>query len=216
MVDAGRLGRIVYAAGHVPWFRTQAYYGQGGWRGTWKFDGGGALMNQGIHTVDLLQWMVGAKVRRVAAMTALLGHTGLEVEDVAAAVLQFEGGAIGMLFASTALWPGLPARIELGGTGGTIVADAAGLKVLQFAKPEPADERVLQEFGRIAADTGVADPKAISPECHRRVFADFLAALDAGGEPELSAAEARKAVEIVLAVYRSAKTGQAVDLPLAE
>ena len=213
-VSSGRLGRLVYGGGFVPWFRSQEYYSQGGWRGTWKLDGGGALMNQGVHVVDLLQWLVAAPVRRVTAMTALLGHTGLEVEDTAAAILQFEGGMLGTLFASTAVWPGLPARVELYGVSGSMIADSAGIRVLKCTPPEPNDEQVLRECGTVVPVAGASDPGAIPAENHRRNFADFLRALDAGAEPELSGREARKAVEIVLAVYRSAQTGQPVDLPV--
>ena len=212
-VSSGRFGKIIYGGGYVPWFRSQEYYQQGGWRGTWKLDGGGALMNQGTHEVDLLQWFVGAPVRRVTAMTAQLSHTSLEVEDTAAAVLQFEGGALGMLFATTAVWPGMPSRVELGGSTGTVIADATGLKVLACATPDAGDEQALRDFGTRVVVSGACDPRAISPDNHRQNFAEFLRALDLGQEPELSGWEARKAVEIVLAAYRSAQTGLPVDLP---
>ena len=212
VVSAGRLGRITYGAGYVPWFRSQEYYDQGGWRGTWKFDGGGALMNQGTHTVDLLRWLMGSEVKRISAFTALLGHERLEVEDTAAAALEFANGALGILFATTALWPGQPARVELGGTGGMIVSETSCLKTFKFAQPEPGDEKIIEEFGAPPIVGGASDPKAISADNHRRNFETFLKALDAGVEPELNGVEARKAVQIVLAVYESARTGRPVEI----
>jgi predicted dehydrogenase len=212
VISSGRLGRITYGAGYVPWYRSQEYYDQGGWRGTWKFDGGGALMNQGTHTVDLLRWLMGSEIKRVSAFTALLGHERLEVEDTAAAALEFANGALGILFASTALWPGLPARVELGGTGGMIISETSCLKMLKFAKPEPDDEKILEQFSAPPTTGGASDPKAISADNHRRNFESFLAALDTGIEPELNGVEARKAVQIVLSVYESAKTGKPVEI----
>lgn len=212
MITAGRLGRITYGAGCVPWFRTQAYYDQGGWRGTWKFDGGGALMNQGIHTVDLLQWLMGSPVRRVSAFTALLAHERLEVEDTAAAALEFANGALGVLFATTTLHPGLPARVELGGTGGTVISESNSLKFCQFATPQPGDEKFLEEYSRPPSTAGASDPKAIDAGNHMRNFGTFLKALDEGKEPELNGQEARRAVQVVLSVYESAKTGRPVEI----
>jgi UDP-N-acetyl-2-amino-2-deoxyglucuronate dehydrogenase len=211
-IGAGRMGKLIYGAGFVPWFRTQEYYDQGGWRGTWKFDGGGALMNQGTHTVDLLLWLMGSPVKRVTAFTALLGHTGLEVEDTAVGALEFANGALGVLFASTALWPGLPARVELGGTGGTIISETSCLKVFQFAQSDPGDETILKKFGTAPVTGGASDPKAISAENHMRNFEAFLKALDEKKEPELNGQEARKAVQVVLSVYESAKTGRPVEI----
>jgi len=212
VVGSGRLGRLTYGGGYVPWFRTQEYYDQGGWRGTWKFDGGGALMNQGTHTVDLLLWLMGSKVKRVSAFTALLGHERLEVEDTVTANLEFDNGALGVLFATTALWPGMPTRVELGGTGGTIISETSCLKVFKFAQPRPEDEQILERFGKPPVAGGASDPKAISADNHRRNFEAFLMALDEKREPELSGREARKAVQIVLAIYESAKSGRPVEI----
>lgn len=212
VIADGRLGTITYGGGFIPWFRSQEYYDQGGWRGTWKFDGGGALMNQGTHTVDLLQWLMGSPVKRVAAFTALLGHTKLEVEDTVTASVEFANGALGILFATTALYPGLPARVEIGGTGGTIISEGNCLKVFKFAQPQPDDEKIFDQFNKPPTGTAAADPKAISADNHRRNFAAFLKALDEGTEPELNGLEARKAVQIVLSVYESARTGRPVEI----
>ncbi len=211
-IQSGRLGKITYAGGYVPWYRSQEYYDTGGWKGTMKYDGGGAMMNQGTHTVDLLQWLVGIPVRKISAFTALLGHKDIEVEDTAVAALEFENGALGILFGTTAMYPGLPARVELGGTSGTIVSESTSLKVFQFADKKEEDEKILEEFGKPSAASGSTDPKAISHDNHTRNFAEFLKALDEGRNPELDGYEARKAVQIVLAIYESAKTGKIVTL----
>lgn len=212
-VESGRLGRITYGAGYVPWWRTQQYYDQGLWRGTMRYDGGGALMNQGTHTVDMVQWLMGP-VKRVTAFTGLLGHENLEVEDMVSASLEFESGAIGVLLASTTMYPGLPARVEVAGTAGAVITESDHLKVFKFDKPQDKDSNLIEQFSAPASSGGASDPRDISSENHRRNFACFLEALDKGIDPELDGTEARKAVEIVLAVYKSAKSGRSVDLPL--
>jgi len=212
VVTSGRMGKLTYGGGFVPWYRSQEYYDQGGWRGTWKFDGGGALMNQGAHTVDLLQWLMGSPVKKITAFTALLSHERLEVEDNAVACLEFENGALGILHASTSLFPGLPMRVELGGTGGTFITETTCLKFFKLVEAKPEDEKLMEEFGKPAVIGGAADPKAISADNHRRNFESFLKALDDGREPEVSGVEARKAVQIILGVYESAKTGKPVIL----
>lgn len=211
LVQQGRLGQITYAGGYVPWWRSQQYFDEGGWKGTRKFDGGGALMNQGAHTVDLLQWLVGQKVRQVTAFAATLAHK-IEVEDVVSAALEFENGAIGTLFASTAMFPGLPSRVELGGTGGTVVSESTTLKTLKLAEEKLEDEELRKRFCGEAAASGSTDPKAISAVNHQRNFQAFMDALDARRVPEVDGQEARKAVQIILAVYESARLGRPVKL----
>ncbi len=211
-IAAGRLGKITCAGGYIPWYRTQQYYDEGGWKGTMRYDGGGAMMNQSTHTIDLLQWLVGIPIKRISAFTALLGHKNIEVEDTAVAALEFENGALGVLFGTTAMYPGLPARVEIGGVGGTIVSESTCLKVFEFADKTEEDEKILSEFGQPPAASGSTDPKAISHENHTRNFADFLKALDENKTPALDGREARKAVQIVLGIYESAKTGKIVEL----
>ena len=104
-IDAGRFGRLTVGDAYVKWFRTQQYYDSGAWRGTWALDGGGALMNQAIHSVDLLTWLMGP-VAEVCAQTALLAHERIEVEDAAVATLRFANGALGVIEATTAAYPG--------------------------------------------------------------------------------------------------------------
>ena len=119
-IDKGRFGRLTLGGSYVKWFRTQEYYDSGAWRGTWELDGGGALMNQAIHSVDLLTWLMGP-AKSITARTSTLAHERIDVEDVAVASIEFENGALGVIEASTAVYPGYLKRIEIHGTHGTAV-----------------------------------------------------------------------------------------------
>ena len=130
LVDEGRLGRLIFGDAIIKWYRSQGYYDSGGWRGTWAPDGGGALMNQEIHYVDLLCWIMGP-VQEVMVLCATQAHT-IEVEDVALALLRFRSGAVGLLQATTAAYPGLPERLEISGTGGSVVVEAGELRVTEL------------------------------------------------------------------------------------
>ena len=121
-LDAGTLGPLVFAEARVPWYRTQEYYDSGDWRGTWALDGGGALMNQGVHTADLLRWLCGP-VETVYAQARTLAHERIEVEDVVAATVTFANGAIATLSASTALYPGFAVRLSVHGTEGSAIIE---------------------------------------------------------------------------------------------
>lgn len=215
LLDTGRLGRPILGDAVIKWYRTQQYYDSGGWRGTWALDGGGCLMNQGVHYVDLLQWMMGP-VDSVFARFSTAAHQ-IEVEDVVVAVLRFRSGALGSLEASTAVYPGLPERLEVTGTGGTVIVEAGSLRLCEL-KDEKGETSPYGARLRSAAppggETGSADPAAISHYGHREQIREFLAAITTGGEPMLSGEEGRKPLEIVLAVYESARTGREVRLPL--
>ena len=132
-IDAGRFGRLTMGDSYVKWFRTQEYYDSGAWRGTWALDGGGALMNQAVHSVDLLLWFMGPAVE-VSAYTATLAHQRIEVEDVAVATVKFANGALGVIEASTATWPGELKRIEISGDAGSAILREEDLAVWKFAK----------------------------------------------------------------------------------
>ena len=213
-VEAGRLGRIVLGSAYVKWWRTQAYYDSAAWRGTRKLDGGGCLMNQGIHTIDLLQWFMGPAAE-VHAFAARRAHTRIEVEDVAVAAIRFKNGALGVIEGATSAWPGHAKRIELCGDQGGVATREDDLATWTFARPAKGDAALLRRLG--ARDTGkggAADPKAISFVGHQRQFEDFVAALRAGRAPMVDGREGRKAVELILAIYRSANTRRSVRLPL--
>ncbi len=214
-VESGRFGTLSLADAYVKWYRTQEYYDEGGWKGTWKYDGGGALMNQSIHAVDLLQWFMGP-VASIQASTGILGHERIEVEDTAAAVLQFESGALGVIEGTTAVYPGFLKRIEISGTKGSVILEEEDLKYWQFDEELDEDERIRDSFlSKTKTGGGASDPGAIGYHGHKAQFQDLCRAIDEGRSPLVDGAEARKAVEIILAIYESAKSGRRVDLPLS-
>jgi predicted dehydrogenase len=205
-IRAGRLGRPLVASARVKWYRPPEYYGQSRWRGTWALDGGGALMNQGIHTADLLLWLLGP-VRRVSAKAVTALHA-IEVEDTVAAILEFESGALATLEATTAAYPGYRRRVEISGTEGTVIVEHDRLIAADLR--QPADD-LLTETG---ADR---NPSASSPIVsdaggHQRLFEDFFQAVAEGREPRCSGRDARRSVALVQAVYESARSGRWVEL----
>jgi predicted dehydrogenase len=207
-VDEGRFGRLTFGMAYGPWWRDQAYYDKGGWRGTWNMDGGGALMNQGIHTIDLLQWLMGP-VRQVAAFTKCLAHERIEVEDTGAATLEFENGALGTIACTTSMWPGHFRIVEVSGTNGTVAMADQEFFFWQFRDETPADAEVREKYLKFpAVSVGASNPSAgLTADGHRDNFAEFLKALDEKRPPAIDGHTARKAVQIILAVYESAKQG---------
>ncbi len=201
IVDS-RLGVITYASVHVPWWRSDAYYE--GWHGTWDLDGGGALMNQSIHMIDLLQYMMGP-VRSIGGMTSQQGHPQIETEDTGVAILQFENKALGVIYGTTASWPGQYRRMEITGTHGTIVVVENSLKIWHFADQNEEDKKIIEKFGAIEGGGGVADPAAMSFEDHAKNLKSFIRSIEEGKEFEISGEEARKSVAIILDIYQSAK-----------
>ncbi|MFV1967878.1 MAG: Gfo/Idh/MocA family protein [Pirellulaceae bacterium] len=215
-VDKGRFGRLTIGDAYVKWYRTQQYYDSGAWRGTWKLDGGGALMNQAIHSVDLLIWLMGP-VAEISACTATLAHKRIEVEDVAMATLRFENGALGVIEATTAAYPGSLKRIEIHGSGGSAVLEEEDITTWDFARKVAADAKLLERMrGRTETGGGAADPTAIGHHGHTAQFNDVLKAIKNGTQPLINGPEGRRSVEVILAVYKSAETGRAVPLPLAK
>jgi predicted dehydrogenase len=214
-VEQGRFGRVTLADASVKWFRSQQYYDSGAWRGTWELDGGGALMNQAIHSVDLLAWLMGP-VDEVRAQWATLGHERIGVEDVAVATLRFASGALGVIEATTAAYPGYLKRIEIHGTQGTAVLEEEDIKVWDFARKSPHDRAVRKRMENASSGGGGAsDPAAIGHHAHAMQFRDMLEAIRNDRAPAVDGPEGRRSVEIILAVYKSAETGKAVKLPLA-
>jgi predicted dehydrogenase len=200
LLGDGALGRLVLAEASTKWYRTQAYYDSAAWRGTWAMDGG-SLMNQGIHYVDLLRWCMGP-VTEVTAVCATQAHQ-VEVEDTALAIVRFASGAVGTILSSTAAYPGFPQRLEITGTDGTVIVE---------------DGRIVRRAGAGAVGAvggvgGAADPAAIEVASHAAQIADLLAAVEEGRAPAVDGQAGRDALEIVRAVYESARTGAPVRLP---
>lgn len=201
LLERGELGEVFLASARVKWYRPPEYYGGSRWRGTWALDGGGALMNQGIHTVDLLLWLLG-DVERVYARTRTALHD-IEVEDTVAACLEFSGGAIATLEAATSVYPGFPRRLELTGTKGTVVVEHDRVVLAELLSP-PSEPVPGADGNQNASSTSatVSDVRG-----HRMIIEDFLRSLEGGGRPLCDGQEGRRSVALVEAIYRSARTG---------
>jgi predicted dehydrogenase len=211
-VDAGRFGRLTLGETTCKWWRPQSYYDQGGWRGTKALDGGGALMNQAIHNVDLLLWVMGP-VTQVSAFSATLAHERIEVEDTAVACLRFANGALGVIEATTSVYPGFAKTIAVHGDRGSVVIEQEDVLRWEFTPEAPEDQRVKERFAqKVGASGGSSDPSAISHVGHARQLADFVQAIKTGSAPLVDGREGRKSVEVIRAVYRAAQTGRTVEI----
>lgn len=201
-LEAGAFGKIVSASLSMKYYRDASYYTGSGWRGTWAMDGGGALMNQGIHGVDLLQYLAGP-VRRVHAVCKTQTRP-IETEDSAAAILEFASGAVGTLEASTTCAPGYPRRLEICGDRGGVTLEEED--ILRWDLPIPKPD--------LTAHSGAAssDPSAIDARGHERQLRNMVAAIQSGEQLLVDAREGRKPVRIILSVYESARTHSTVTL----
>jgi predicted dehydrogenase len=223
-IEKGELGRLTTGIASIDWWRGQTYYDSGDWRGTWELDGGGALMNQGVHTVDLLVATMGRPVE-VFAYSDTLAHQRIEVEDAAVAVVRFENGALGVLHATTAAYPGLSARLQVHGDRGSVVIDN---DLLTFIHTTPQGSGAEERSYGSASDsinqvdhydlteqtgpTAGSSAGGLSPLAHRRQYENFLAAL-AGKEPVRVDLETnRRSIGVITGVYESARTGKPVAL----
>ncbi len=207
-IEEGRLGQMLYANAMVPWYRSPEYYDN--WHGTWKLDGGGALMNQSIHYVDLLVWFMG-DVESLCGYTDTLAHDNMETEDYAAASLQFKSGAYGLIQGTTCTYVGAPARISVHGTKGNVVVEGDQITKWEIEGEPPmvAEDHTLE--------TGASDPRSglqHAVGAHVIQIGEVIASIEENREPALNGAEARRAVEVILAVYQSSRTRQFVTLPL--
>jgi UDP-N-acetyl-2-amino-2-deoxyglucuronate dehydrogenase len=216
LLDEGALGRLVLGEASTKWYRTQAYYDSAGWRGTWALDGG-SLMNQGVHYADLLRWCMGP-VREVTAVCATQAHQ-IEAEDTALAIVRFGSGAVGTIVSSTSAYPGFPQRLEVTGTDGTVIVEDGRIvrRALAAGSATAATAAADGAAGSVTGGTGddagaAADPAAVDVAAHAAQIADLLAAIDEGREPAVSGEAGRAALEIVCAVYESARTGRTVRL----
>ncbi|MBN1456221.1 MAG: Gfo/Idh/MocA family oxidoreductase, partial [Sedimentisphaerales bacterium] len=165
-IKEGRFGTITFAGVFVPWWRTEEYYADS-WHGTWQIDGGGALMNQSIHMIDMLCDLMGP-AESVQAYCETLGHTDMEAEDVAVASVKFKNKSLGLIYGTTASYPGQMKRFEITGTKGTVVYLEDSFTVWQFADEKPEDERIRKQFSKQIGPGGAADPADIDFENHAR------------------------------------------------
>jgi predicted dehydrogenase len=201
-IDEGVLGKVLLAEARVKWYRPPEYYSDSKWRGTLALDGGGALINQGVHTVDLLLWMLGDVVG-VQARTANLLHK-IEAEDTALALLEFESGANAVLEASTAAFPGYPRRLEITGTEGTMILEQD--RVIAVNLKHPRDGVVASRANDNMEET--ASPVVTDFEGHRAVFEDFVRAIKENDTPMCDGREARRSLALIEEIYRAAGRGK--------
>jgi predicted dehydrogenase len=209
IVDEGRLGAPVLASARVKWYRPPDYYRASAWRGTRALDGGGALINQAVHTVDLLLWLFGP-VRRVYGKAATRVHA-IEVEDTVVATVEFANGALGTIEATTAAYPGYARRLELTGSNGTAMLDGDALVAVDVRDGSANLGRQLSEIAEHPPENA-ASPVVSDVAAHRAVFDDFIRAMRTGGRPGCDGAEGRRSVEVIEAIYRSSATGSPVTL----
>ena len=214
-VDGKRFGKLSMGDAYVKWYRSQEYYDSGRWRGTWELDGGGALMNQAIHSVDLLTWLMGPVVE-IRAQWATLAHERIAVEDTAVATLRFASGALGVVEATTAAFPGYLKRIELHGSTGSAMIEEEDIVKWDFAAPTKRDAAVQASMQqKKSTGGGAGDPTAIGFHGHSLQFRDLLDAVKKDRAPAVDGREGRRSVEIILGIYKAAESGKPVMLPLA-
>jgi UDP-N-acetyl-2-amino-2-deoxyglucuronate dehydrogenase len=212
-MEEGRFGKLAWAGSFTPWYRPDKYYEDGGWRGTWKLDGGGAVMNQGVHQVDLIQWIMGP-VKTVCAFASSRIHAKIEVEDTMTCALQFASGAYGTFMSTTAMHPGGSTRLEIGGEDGTAVNEG-GLKRFAFRQERPEDKELLEKLNPAGAKStgGGASAADVPLNLHTLNITAIYDAWGRGQDAETCAPEARKAVAIIQAMYESArKKGSPIDV----
>ncbi len=205
-VDENRLGQLNFCGSHTKWYRSQEYYDSGDWRGTLALDGGGALINQSIHYVDLMSYIMGP-IEELSAYCATRAHTRIEVEDIAVAAVRFRSGALGIIEGNTAAYPGFCARLDVYGTDGSVIIENDRVKEwrLRSGEPYPGEDGPTHFIGGTSSHD-------IWHHSHRRQIQDMIEAICTGREPLVNGAEGRRALQIVLAVYESARTGRPVRL----
>jgi UDP-N-acetyl-2-amino-2-deoxyglucuronate dehydrogenase len=206
LVDTGSLGKPILVSGRVKWYRAPEYYRDSRWRGIRSLDGGGALMNQGVHTVDLLLWLMG-DVTRVSAKAITALHN-IEVEDTVVATLEFANGAVGTLEAATSVYPGYRRRVELTGSEGTIILEHDRIIAADLRQPRTDLVGPAEESSNLSATS----PVVSDIRGHKKLLEDFVEAIKTNGQPRCDGHEGRRSVELVQAIYESSRTGQAVTL----
>jgi len=209
IIDEGRLGRLILGEAYVEWHRTQEYYDRSRWRGRWATEGGGALINQAIHTIDLLIWLMG-DVDYLWALVGTVAHK-IEVEDLAVAALKFKSGAFGAIIGSTATYPGFPHRLEVHGERGSMIWEAEMIKKIAIVgEPEYSEEERAKEL------EAWARPEAVPPRNHAELIRDFSRAIREDRRPFVDGQEGRRSLELIRAIYHSGRTGEVVRFPFKE
>jgi len=200
-IQAGDFGPLTLGIVTMPYVRPQSYYDQADWRGTWSLDGGGVLMNQGIHLLDLLIWFMGDPVE-IQAQAATL-HRQIEVEDTLAANLRFANGALATITATTTAAPGFPHRLEIYGAGGGVQVDGDMVNRWELAEPARAAVKPPETGKAVSAGSG-GDPRGIAATGHAAITREFIQAIRAARAPQIDGAEGRRSLAAVLAIYKAA------------
>lgn len=204
-LDEGRLGRLILGDAYVKWSRSPAYYSSNAWRGTKAIDGGGALINQAIHTIDLLQWMMGA-VKRVCGLVRTSTHA-IESEDLGVGVVEFSNGAVGVIEGSTAIQPGFKERIEIHGQKGSVTLEGGNITAWKVEGCNEADYVDEQKVSY-----GSTSSPAISHVNHKTQLSEIVAAIQQNSDSSVNGEEGLKSLQIVLGIYESSRKGQWIDL----
>ncbi|MFC0534223.1 Gfo/Idh/MocA family protein [Phytohabitans kaempferiae] len=209
-VRSGTLGRLTSGVVSVSWWREQSYYDSAPWRGTQALDGGGALINQGIHTIDLLLWMLGTPAE-VFAHTACLTHERVEIEDTATATIRFTNGALAVVHCTTAAYPGLTARLQIHGDRGSAVIDNDQLTYL-YPNADPAQPTSVADRGAQPTTSAIADPTSLPGAAHAAQYQDFVAAIREDRPPLVTIEDGIRSLAVISAFYQSARTRQPVSI----
>ena len=203
-LKGGRFGKITNIGVHVPWWRDQSYYDDSTWHGKRELDGGGALMNQAIHMIDLMLDLF-PMPDSVKAVTSSIGH-GIETEDAAVVALKWNDGAVGMIHGTTSAWPGNPRRLEIFGTEGAIVMVDNAFAQYTFKQAKPEDAEILKSLGHVSETAaGAAAPGAMTHDLHTACFKEFIHALEQGDMSDTNALSARRSVALIEQIYAQAQ-----------
>ncbi len=208
-VEAGRFGRLFHGAAHIRWNRGESYYKQSPWRGTWEHDGG-ALMNQCIHNIDILRWIMGNEITEVTGVADNLNHGYIEAEDIGIALIKFANGSYGIVEGTTNIYPrNLEETLYIFGERGTVKAAGKSVNIIEewlFADSLESPDEIKAEFGD--------NPPNEYGYAHSPLYADMVDAIENDRPPYITAEDGRRAIELVLAIYKSAAEGTSVKLPL--
>jgi len=204
-VDNLKLGKLLLGNAYIKWYRPEDYYSSSPWRGTLKGDGGAALINQGIHTIDLLQNVMGP-VKAVTAKVKTTVHE-IEGEDLGVALIEFENGALGTIEGSTAIYPGYPERLEVFGSNGSVILEGGKIKAWNIKGEDEGEQKQDDE----KKDSGASDPMAIDYAYHKFQIEDFVAAIREDRDPIVTGREGLKALALIRAIYESSDLGKWID-----
>lgn len=219
--QGGELGPLLAGDAYIKWYRTQAYYDSGEWRGTWELDGGGCLINQGVHMIDMIQWIMGG-VKSVQAQVRTAAHD-IAVEDIAQALVEYKNGAIGVIYGSTSFYPGLAERLEVHGKHGTVILEGDRVKMWKadpvaaaqglygggvMMQPTPSQHTADQNEASLI-ESSVDDPTCKWGEQHRLQLEDFTRAIQEDREPFITGEASLEPLKIIMAIYESARSGGA-------